>query len=149
MNVNIKYFISLFFLLVFSPLAWGDLTGLWQEYDDDTGKLAALIRIDKRPDNVYEGVVEKVFLNAGETSDQLCTRCRGDLHNHTLLGLPILTDMKRKDRTHYEGGQILDPDDGKIYRCRIQLDEDENTLQVTGFNNFSWIGQSEIWRRAK
>lgn len=136
------------FLLL--PSAWGgDLTGLWQEYDDDTGKLTALIRIRMRPDNIYEGVVEKIFAAAAENAPALCTRCPGERHNHPLVGLPILSGMKRKDRMHFEGGEILDPDDGKVYRCRIQFTDDNDTIQVTGYINFSWIGQAEIWRRLK
>lgn len=148
MNIDVRR-ITAILLLFAASNAWADLTGLWQEYDDDTGKLAALIRISKRPDNVYEGVVEKVVENSGGNAEPLCTHCLGELHNRPLLGLRILSGMKRKDKLHYEGGNILDPDDGKTYKCHIQLSEDENTLQVTGFINFSWIGQSEIWRRSE
>src|SRR5690348_8012012 len=96
-NINAKMAIT-FLMLLAAPCAWADLTGLWQEYDDDTGKLAALIRISKGPNNVYEGVVEKVIANFGENAQPLCTHCPGDLHNQPLLGLRILTGMKRKDK---------------------------------------------------
>jgi len=144
--MNVRLTIAILLLCMAGP-ACADITGLWQEYDDDTGKVDALIRITKRSDNSYEGVVEKIVEQAGVASENTCSHCTGELHNHPMLGLRILWDMKRKDKLHYEGGQILDPDDGKTYKCRIQLTEDEKTMQVTGFINFSWIGQSEIWRR--
>jgi uncharacterized protein (DUF2147 family) len=136
-------------LLSIVTSAHADITGLWQEYDDDTGKIDALIRVIKKPDNSYEGVIEKVIQEPGVASDPLCTHCTGDLHNRPLLGLRILWGMKRHDKLHYEDGEILDPDDGKTYHCSIRLAEDGKSLQVTGFINFSWIGQSEIWRRSE
>ena len=77
----------------------------------------------------------------------LCKNCQGDLHNRPLLGLRILSGLHRKDTTRFEGGQIIDPDDGKIYRCNIRLLEDGKTIEVTGYLSFNWIGHSEIWRR--
>jgi len=124
-----------------------DLTGLWQEYDDDTGAMVALIRIEKMADNVFEGKIERLFPDKNEYVDRLCSHCRGALHNQPLQGLRILSGMKRKDELVFDGGEILDPDDGKTYRCRLRLSQDGNTLEVTGFLNLNWIGQSEIWRR--
>jgi uncharacterized protein (DUF2147 family) len=56
--------------------------------------------------------------------------------------------MKSKDALNFEGGEILDPDEGKIYKCQIRLSDDGKSIQVTGYISFTWIGQSEIWRRA-
>ncbi len=75
------------------------MTGLWQEYDDDTGKVNALIRINKSADGTYEGVVEKVLVKPVNNSELLCNKCAGELHNRPLLGLRILSGMKRKTDT--------------------------------------------------
>jgi uncharacterized protein (DUF2147 family) len=137
-------------LILCSHLAWGgDMTGLWQEYDDDTGKVNVLIRITKNADGVYEGVVEKVLNKLAKNIDPVCTICPGEMHNHPLLGLRILSGMKRKTDTVFDSGEVLDPDDGRVYPCRIQLMEDGNSLQVTGYLALAWVGQSEIWVRAK
>lgn len=131
-------------------LAWsGELAGLWEEYDDNTGSLSAMIRIKKLPDDTYEGRIEKIFPDTVENSTLVCTHCDNDLRNRPLLGLRILTGMKRLNERIYEGGKVLDPDDGKVYSCRIRLSEDGNVIEVTGFLSLNWIGQSEIWRRAK
>jgi uncharacterized protein (DUF2147 family) len=143
-----KSAIAFVMLLAVSTFAWsGDLAGLWQAYDDHTGNLEALIRIEKMPDNSYEGRIEKLYPSAGETAS-VCSNCKGSLHNQPLLGLRILYGMKHRDQLNFEGGEILDPDEGTTYRCQIQLSEDGKTIQVTGYINFNWIGQSEIWRRA-
>lgn len=133
--------------MVFTQAWGGELAGLWQEYDDDSGSLVALIRIEQLPDNSYEGRIEKVFLDRDENPAPICRQCPGELRNQPLQGLRILSGMKRKDKLSFEGGRILDPDDGKTYQCRLRLSEDGNTVEVTGYLNLNWIGQSEIWRR--
>lgn len=146
MHLLIKILIVLIFNLC--ATAWsGELSGLWQEYNDDTGNPEALIRIDKTADNRYEGRIEKIFLPVPENTALLCTQCKGNLHNRPLLGLRILSGLQRKDKLAFEEGEILDPDDGNIYRCNIRLSEDGNTIEVTGYLSFNWIGHSEIWRR--
>jgi uncharacterized protein (DUF2147 family) len=144
-------FISIYivFLLALSP-AWGnELAGLWQEYNDDTGNPEALIRITKTADDVYEGKIEKILPDTAENVTLLCTQCKGDLHNRPLHGLRILSGMKRHDKLTFKGGKIIDPDTGKIYTCNMRISEDDSTLKVTGYIGFSWIGQSETWRRIK
>lgn len=140
--------IAFILLCTISPLAWGgELAGLWQEYNDDTGNIEALIRIEKAPDNTYEGKIEKILISNAENAALACTHCTGALHNRPLLGLRVLSGLKRKDNLIFEGGEILDPDDGKTYRCRIRLSEDGNMIEVTGYLSINWIGQTEIWRR--
>ena len=146
MEFNFKAAI-VWLLLSAVPSAWSaELEGLWQEFDDSTGKVEALIRISKLSDNTYEGSIERIFPD--KNAAMLCTACTGDLYNRPLLGMRILSGMKRKDEFSFEGGTVLDPDEGKIYRCRIRLSEDGKTLEVTGYVGFAWMGQSEIWKRA-
>ena len=145
-----KKIIALVALLTLTPLAWGgDIVGLWQEYDGNTGKVEALIRIRMNADGVYEGVIEKVLVAIPQNPQQLCLRCTGALHNAPMLGLRLLSGMKRKDALTFEGGEILDPDVGKIYKCRIQLAADGKRMKVTGYLGWSWLGDSEVWTRAE
>jgi uncharacterized protein (DUF2147 family) len=151
-GMTLLYRAAIAFMLLFTIAmpAWSaELTGLWEEYNDDTGNVDALIRIKKLPDNTYEGTIEKILPDSVENSKLTCTRCQGGLRNQPLLGLRILSGMKRKDEENFEGGGILDPDDGETYSCRIRLSEDGNTIQVTGYLNLYWVGQSEIWKRAR
>jgi uncharacterized protein (DUF2147 family) len=140
--------IVIILLFTFSSLAWSDeLAGLWEEYEDRTGNPEALIRIEQLSDNTYEGKIEKILPDTPEKNKMICTHCSGNLSNQPLLGLRILSGMTRKDKLNFEGGKILDPDEGKIYRCHIRLSEDGKTIKVTGYINFKLFGQSEIWRR--
>jgi uncharacterized protein (DUF2147 family) len=137
-------------LLSLAPSAWGgELAGLWQEFDDRTGKVEALVRIDKLPDGSYEGRIVKLMADVVGDTGKVCGNCSGALHNQPWLGMRILYGMKRKDGQTFEGGEIVDPDEGKVYRCRMKLSEDGSTLEVTGFIGISWFGQSETWKRAE
>ena len=147
--MKMKSAITFFLMLAMPLLAWGgELAGLWQAYDGHTGNLEALIRIEKLPGDSYEGRIEKIFTDAGDKTVLICSSCTGSLHNQPLIGMRILSGMKRKDDLNFEGGEILDPDEGKIFKCQIRLSEDGKSIQVTGYISFTWIGQSEIWQRA-
>ncbi|MCX7192599.1 MAG: DUF2147 domain-containing protein [Proteobacteria bacterium] len=140
---------SALILLAAIPAWGGELAGLWTEYNDDTGNPEALIRIEKVAGGSYEGKIERVLPDTAENAALLCTNCTSNLHNRPLLGLRILSGLKRRDKLTFEEGEIIDPDDGKVYRCNIRLSEDGNTIEVTGYLSFNWIGHSEIWRRAR
>jgi uncharacterized protein (DUF2147 family) len=141
--------IASIFLILSVSYAWsGELAGLWQEYDEHTGNVEALILIEKSNDATYEGKIEKIIPDRPERSAMICVNCPGSLKNQPLLGLRILSGMKRKDELNFEQGNILDPEEGKIYRCHIRLSEDGNSIEVTGYMYFNWMGQSEVWRRA-
>lgn len=145
-----KRFVALLFICTIScSVRGGELAGLWQEYNDDTGNVEALIRIEKLGNGSYEGIIEKLIPESLENKHLLCTHCPGNLHNRPLLGLRILSGLKRHDEQFFQEGEILDPDDGKLYRCNIRLSDDGNSIEVTGYLSFNWIGHSEIWRRAK
>lgn len=148
MTLFYKVAVACMLLLTIPALAWsGELAGIWQAYDDHTGKLEALIHIKKLSDNTYEGNIKKIFPDNPESAAIVCSSCPGSLSNQPLLGMRILSGMKRKDKLTFEGGTILDPDEGKTYQCRIRLSEDGKTIEVTGYINVVWIGQSEIWQR--
>ncbi len=126
----------------------GELAGVWQEYDDKTGKVEALIRIEQLPDGTYEGKIIQLMADVVGQEHMVCSNCKGSLRNQPLLGMRILHGIKRRDSLTFEGGEILDPDEGKVYRCRMRLSEDGRTLEVTGYIGISWFGQSETWKRA-
>jgi uncharacterized protein (DUF2147 family) len=61
--------------------------------------------------------------------------------------MKILSGLQRKDEHLFEGGQILDPEEGKAYRCRMRLAPDGRTVKVTGYIGISLLGRSEQWTR--
>ena len=55
----------------------------------------------------------------------------------------------KKNGPQYDSGEILDPDNGKTYRCKMKLDETGNSLEVRGFIGISLLGRSQIWNRVE
>jgi uncharacterized protein (DUF2147 family) len=63
-----------------------------------------------------------------------------------ILGMTIITDMK-KDGDGWDNGQILDPENGKIYKCKMRLEDGGNKLVVRGYIGVSLLGRSQTWIR--
>jgi uncharacterized protein (DUF2147 family) len=132
------FFISLPGLAQTSPV------GLWQSIDDATGKPRAEIRISEAA-GVLTGRIERSLLPTPVGVVLLCTLCQDDRKDQPLIGLDIIRQMKAgSDAQTWEGGEILDPDKGKIFKLRLQLQEGGKKLQVRGyigpfFRNQTWI----------
>jgi uncharacterized protein (DUF2147 family) len=92
------------------------------------------------------GKIEKLVDPDPGDPDPRCVRCQGAMRNQQLIGLRILWNL-RKDGEQWSGGQILDPDNGKVYRCSIAVKDGGNKLKVRGFIGFSLLGRTEYWFR--
>lgn len=129
-----------------SSAAWADNAspvGLWRNVDDVSGKPRALVRITESS-GTLQGKIEKVFLAPNESPT--CTKCEGALKNAPVIGLVILSGLK-KDGAEYTGGQILDPDNGKSYSSKVFLTEGGKKLNVRGYIGVSMLGRTQIWQR--
>ena len=133
-------------LMSFSSLAYAENSpiGLWKTIDDATGKPRALIRISDKNGELI-ATFEKGLLPSDSPND-VCEQCTGERKGKPLIGMIIMDCMKAKGDT-FEGGHILDPDNGEIYKCKIKLDSTGKQLEVRGFIGISLIGRSQIWVR--
>ncbi len=64
-----------------------------------------------------------------------------------LIGMTILWGLTKQGDDNYQGGEILDPETGKIYRVKIRLEEGGKKLDVRGIIGFSLLGRSQTWIR--
>jgi len=119
--------------------------GLWKNIDDSSGKPRALIRIAES-NGTLQGKIEKMFPGPSEDRNPKCEKCEGALKNVPVIGLVILSGLK-KDGAEYTGGKILDPDNGKVYSSKIQLTDAGKKLNVRGYVGVSMLGRSQIWLR--
>lgn len=120
--------------------------GLWRTTDDNTGKPRSLVRIHEN-NGEYSAVIEKGLL-ASDTPDAVCDKCKDERKGQRIVGMTIVKGIKYEDG-HYEGGEILDPENGKTYRCLMKLDSTGNTLEVRGYIGISLIGRSQTWTRVE
>ena len=119
--------------------------GLWKNIDDETGKPKALIRITES-NGVLSGKIEKLFKQPGEDQNPKCDKCEGALKDQPVLGMTILTNMKR-DGDEYDGGNILDPNNGKVYKSTLELKDSGKKLSVRGYIGIPLLGRSQVWLR--
>jgi uncharacterized protein (DUF2147 family) len=119
--------------------------GRWRQIDDDDGKPRSVVRIEEHA-GLFEGSIEKIFPETGEDPDPLCIKCTDSRKGQKIIGMKIISGFKRSG-LKYEGGEILDPDNGKLYHAKMSLSPDGKSLEVRGFIGFSLFGRSQIWLR--
>lgn len=117
--------------------------GKWRTVDDETGKEKSVVEIYEKNGKVFGKIIE-IF--DPKKRGLPCKFCGGDDYNKPILGLDIIKNME-KDGDAYKEGTIIDPQDGKVYKGRLKLD-DKNTLQVRGYIAFFyatqyWIRETE------
>jgi len=126
-------------------LTWGqDVFGEWYSIDPDTGDNESIIRVYEQGDEVFARI-ETILRE--EDKDKTCIECTGADKNKPIEGLVIMKGLK-KDGQEYNGGKILDPKNGKYYKCYITLEE-KNKLKLRGYIGFSAIGRTEYWYRVE
>jgi uncharacterized protein (DUF2147 family) len=137
-------------LAVFSSFAPAQTTptGVWRTVDDKTKVVRSEVRIVEL-NGVYEGKVEKILTRLPDDDPEyLCRECEGARKDQPVIGMTILWGLK-KDGEQYSSGEILDPKNGRIYRCRMKLIEGGRKLEVRGFIGVSLLGRSQIWERER
>ncbi|MEB0031081.1 DUF2147 domain-containing protein [Undibacterium sp. RTI2.1] len=119
--------------------------GLWKSIDDQSGKPKALIRIVESGGEL-QGKIEKLFLEPSADANPKCDKCEGVNKDQAVIGMTILSGLK-KDGDDYTGGRILDPANGKLYRSKLTVTDNNKKLNVRGYIGTPWFGRSQVWLR--
>ena len=119
--------------------------GLWKTIDDATGKEKAMVRITEAG-GVFTGKVEKLLDPTKQ--DSKCDECTDSRKGQPVLGLTIIRNIK-KGESHWEGGDILDAANGKVYRARLTLSPDNKKLDVKGYIGTPLFGRTQTWSRVE
>lgn len=121
--------------------------GLWKTIDDDGKTVKTLIRITESA-GVLSGVIEKLLDPKVAT---VCEKCTGERKDKPVVGMTIIRGIKRNadDTTLWDGGEVLDPENGSTYRLRLRPAEGGKKLEVRGFIGAPLFGRSQTWVRAE
>jgi uncharacterized protein (DUF2147 family) len=116
--------------------------GVWKTIDDKTGSPKALVRVFERNGELFG----KIDAGLDGRKDRVCELCKDERKNQPIVGMEIIRHMK-KSGDEYAGGEILDPDTGKVYRCKLRVEDAGKKLDVRGFLGFSLLGRTQTWVR--
>jgi len=123
--------------------------GVWKTVDDATKKEKSLVRIVEA-NGVYSGKIEKL-LDPATPPDAVCKDCSDDRKDKPILGMTIIRNMKQSadDKNVFEGGEILDPNNGKVYKSKLKLVDNGAKLDVRGYIGVPMLGRTQTWVRAE
>ncbi len=121
--------------------------GVWKTIDDETKKEKSLIRITEAG-GVYTGKLEKL-LDPTAKPDAVCDKCSDDRKDKPLVGMTLIKGVKQSesDKALWDGGEILDPNNGKTYKVRLTPGEGGKTLAVRGYIGAPMLGRTQTWVR--
>ena len=139
---NVFIFIFAFFLT--ATHAQKSVLGKWKSIDDETGKALGIVEIYEEDGKIYGKIIEILI---PKDRNKTCEKCPGEDKDKPILGLTVIKDLK-KDGNEYNGGHILDPKHGKLYKCYINL-EGEDKLKIRGYIGISLFGRTQYWHRVK
>lgn len=129
------------FIFLFGVIGYAQsFTGTWKTIDDKTGNEKSYVEIYETKSGKLQGKVVKILTPGKENAK--CDDCSGENKGKPIQNMVILWGLG-KDGT---GGHILDPNNGKQYKCKINL-KDSNTLEVRGFLGVSLLGRTQTWYR--
>ncbi|MEJ6006444.1 DUF2147 domain-containing protein [Paucibacter sp. AS339] len=127
-------------------MAQASPVGLWKTIDDDGKTEKSLVRITENG-GVLTGTIEKVFDPAKQ--DAKCDKCTDDRKDKPVTGMQIIRGVKQDsdDKSHWEGGEILDPNNGKTYKTRLKAVDGGKKLEMRGYIGFFY--RTQVWVRAE
>jgi len=128
-----------------NAVAQSPAVGLWKTIDDKTGKPLSIVRLAET-DGELTGTIEQIFTAPGEDPDPKCEHCEGKFKGQRVLGMTFMWGFKRNGDA-YGSGKILDPEEGRVYSCRVELSADGDKLNVRGYVGIPLFGRTQVWLR--
>ncbi len=122
--------------------------GVWKTVDDNTRKEKSLVRIVET-NGVFSGKVERV-VDPDSPKDAVCKECTDERKDQPVVGMTIIRNVKATDEKGvFAGGDILDPNNGKVYKVKLTLTENGNKLDVRGYIGMPILGRTQTWIRVE
>ena len=119
--------------------------GVWKTIDEKTNQPSSLIRLEEK-NGEPSGLVTELILTPGEALITHCNLCKDERKGKPIVGMIIMKGLKRGAPGNWSGGEILDPEEGEIYKVKIAMVNDK-TLEVRGYIGIPLLGRTQIWVR--
>jgi uncharacterized protein (DUF2147 family) len=135
-------FVFLYFSSIPSSFSQS-IVGRWKTIDDNSGEERSIVEVYER-DGKFYGKIVKLFRKAGEDPDPICDECDSDddRYKKKIVGMEIIRKME-KSGNDFEDGTILDPETGKVYRCKLWVEGQE--LHVRGY--WGPFYRTQTWKK--
>ena len=138
-------------LCLMTSLAQAQATpvGTWKTIDDATKKEKSLVRITESG-GVLSGKIEKL-LDPDTKQDAVCDKCSDERKDKPIVGLTIISGVKKSASADdlWDGGNILDPGEGKTYKVRLSPVDGGKKLEVRGYVGMPLLGRTQTWIRVE
>lgn len=129
-------------LLFITTMSAQSPVGVWKTIDDETNVEKSYVEIFEQDGRLYGKVLE---ILVEEDKGRVCEFCSGKKKNQAIEGMEIIMGME-KVKNYWGNGKILDPANGKVYKCYIELEGDDK-LKVRGYIGFAAFGRTQYWYR--
>ncbi|HEU4459000.1 MAG TPA: DUF2147 domain-containing protein [Methylibium sp.] len=139
---------ALLALASFAAQAQSTPVGLWKTIDDETKAEKSLVRISESG-GIFSGRIEKLLDPA--RAGAKCDQCEGERKDMPIAGLLIIKNVKKTEGkdNQWDGGEILDPNNGKTYKLRLTTADDGRKLEVRGYVGAPLLGRTQTWIRVE
>jgi uncharacterized protein (DUF2147 family) len=116
--------------------------GQWRTIDDTDGKEKSTVEIYEQGGKIYGKISSLREPNDEAGNPKTCTKCTGADLNKPVVGLVIIKGLSA-DGDEYSGGTIMDPNNGKVYKCTLKVEDGGKKLRVRGYLGFFY--RTQYW----
>lgn len=121
--------------------------GYWKTIDDETGEVKSIVKVWIDETATLRGRIVKIFPKPDEDPDPVCDKCKGKLKDKKIIGMVFMWGFKRRG-DQWVDGEIVDPENGKKYHCRVHTEKGGGELKVYGYIRvIVKIGRTQTWIR--
>lgn len=129
-----------------AAMAQSTPVGKWHSIDDKTKEIKSEITIIDT-NGVISGRVTKL-LRKDVKQDEVCEKCTDDRKDKPILGMQIIRGAKKSEgKDVWEGGKVLDPENGSTYSLRLTPIDGGKKMEMRG--SIFGIGRTQVWERVQ
>ena len=118
--------------------------GRWKTIDDATGKAKSVVEIYQAKDGRLAGKVVEI-LDLKDGPNPACDECKGANQGKPIKGMLILWGLRPDGAGKWSGGRVLDPENGKDYKAKLELLEGGRKLGMSGC--IAFLCRQQVWLR--